>query len=566
MSPEEVNLDMVLMDPEQAIPATKVELSISCRKLRDMDVFSKSDPLCVMFMKALGSEEYREVGRTEVIMNNLNPRFVKKFLVDYFFEEVQNLKFEVYDVDSKSADLKKHDFIGKMECTMGEIMAAGGGKITKELKGSVKKCGSITVRGEELSSCRDLITFKFRGENLDKKDTFGKSDPFLLIYRENLDEGYTLCHKTEVIKKTLNPSWKPFQIYSRALCNGDYDRKIKFECFDWDRDGGHDLIGVFETSARELSRGPCQTNVYQLIHPKKKAKKKKYTHSGLIFMEQYKMEKVFSFLDYIQGGTQMNFTVAVDFTASNGDPRQATSLHYMNPYQPNHYLRALRSVGDVIQDYDTDKLFPALGFGARVPPHMTVSHEFYMNGRSDNPFCQGIDGVIEAYKMSLSRVQLYGPTNFAPVINHVASFAAATKDGSEYFILLIITDGIITDMQKTKKEIVRAASLPMSIIIVGVGNEDFTAMEELDGDEVRLSFQGKVAERDIVQFVPFRDFENANNAVISQAQLAKEVLAEIPDQFLSYMRSNGVKPRPRRGSITSVASQSSAIASAPELR
>lgn len=79
------------------------------------------------------------------------------------------------------------------------------------------------------------------------------------------------------------------------------------------------------------------------------------------------------------------------------------------------------------------------------------------------------------------------------------SFAAATKDGSEYFILLIITDGIITDMQKTKKEIVRAASLPMSIIIVGVGNEDFTAMEELDGDEVRLSFQGKVAERDIVQ-------------------------------------------------------------------
>ena len=77
--------------------------------------------------------------------------------------------------------------------------------------------------------------------------------------------------------------------------------------------------------------------------------------------------------------------------------------------------------------------------------------------------------------------------------------AASKPDGTDYFILLIITDGVITDMQNTKQAIVKAAKLPMSIIIVGVGNEDFTAMEELDGDEVRLSFRGVEAERDIVQ-------------------------------------------------------------------
>lgn len=31
----------------------------------------------------------------------------------------------------------------------------------------------------------------------------------------------------------------------------------------------------------------------------------------------------------------------------------------------------------------------------------------------------------------------------------------------------------------------------------------------------------------------------------SQAALAKEVLAEIPDQFLQYMKKKGVKPRTR---------------------
>lgn len=35
---------------------------------------------------------------------------------------------------------------------------------------------------------------------------------------------FTICHKTEVVKNTLNPVWQPFSIPVRALCNGDYDR------------------------------------------------------------------------------------------------------------------------------------------------------------------------------------------------------------------------------------------------------------------------------------------------------------------------------------------------------
>lgn len=48
----------------------------------------------------------------------------------------------------------------------------------------------------------------------------------------------------------------------------------------------------------------------------------------------------------------------------------------MNPYQLNAYALALRAVGEIIQDYDSDKMFPALGFGAKLPPDGRVSHEF----------------------------------------------------------------------------------------------------------------------------------------------------------------------------------------------
>ncbi|XP_072418233.1 copine-8 isoform X2 [Chiloscyllium punctatum] len=511
------------------IPATKVEITIS-------GIFWTE----IHFLNRI------QFGRTEAIDNTLNPDFVRKFLLDYFFEERQNLRFDLYDVDSKSSNLSEHDFLGQAFCTLGEIVGSQGSRLEKPLVGIPgKKCGAIILTAEELSNCHDIVAMQFCANKLDKKDFFGKSDPFLVFYRSNEDGTFTICHKTEVVKNTLNPVWQAFTIPVRALCNGDFDRTIKVEVYDWDRDGSHDFIGEFTTNYRELSRGQSQFNVYEVLNPKKKAKKKKYINSGTVTLLSFAVETECTFLDYIRGGTQINFTVAIDFTASNGHPAQPTSLHYMNPYQLNTYAMALKAVGEIIQDYDSDKMFPALGFGAKLPPDGRISHEFALNGNPHNPYCQGIDGVMEAYYRSLKSVQLYGPTNFAPVINHVARYAASVKDGSQYFVLLILTDGVISDMAQTKESIVNAACFPMSIIIVGVGPAEFDAMEELDGDEIRISSRGRYAERDIVQFVPFRDYvDRTGNHVLSMARLAKDVLAEIPEQFLSYMKSRGIKPSP----------------------
>ena len=106
--------------------------------------------------------------------------------------------------------------------------------------------------------------------------------------------------------------------------------------------------------------------------------------------------------------------------------------------------------------------------------------------------------------------------------------------------MLIITDGIISDLQKTIDQIVYGSELPLSIIIVGVGDADFSAMDELDADEVPLysNLYKKHMAADIVQFVPFRDF--ANNPM----QLAKETLEEVPGQMLNYFRRRNISPNP----------------------
>ncbi|XP_064876968.1 copine-9-like [Oncorhynchus nerka] len=528
------------------VPATKIEVTVSCRDLLHVDTFSKSDPVVVLYVQGIGTKEWREFGRTEVIDNTLNPNFVRKFFLDFFFEEKQNLRFDVYNVDSRSSNISKFDFLGQTFCTLGEIIGSTGGRLENSLSGIPgKKLGAIIFTAEELSNCRDIATMQLCANKLDKKDFFGKSAPFLVFYRSNEDGTFTICHKTEVVKNTLNPVWQPFTIPVRALCNGDYDRTVKVDVYDWDRDGSHDFIGEFTTSYRDFSRGQNQFHVYEVLNPKKKGKKKKYINSGTVTLLSFKVESEYTFVDFIRGGTQLNFTVAIDFTASNGDPSQPTSLHYMNPYQMNAYAMALKAVGDIIQDYDSDKLFPAYGFGAKLPPDGKISHAFPLSGDNENPNCVGIEGVLEAYFQSLRTVQLYGPTNFSTVINQVARSAQDVTDGSQYFVLLMITDGVISDMLQTKEAVVNAAALPMSIIIIGVGPAEFDAMEELDGDEVRVSFRGHFAERDIVQFVPFRDYmDRSGNQVLSMARLAKDVLAEIPEQLLGFMKTRGIEPRP----------------------
>jgi len=369
------------------------------------------------------------------------------------------------------------------------------------------------------------------------------------IYKESANGQWTLVHRTEVIKNTLDPSWKPFTLPLRQLCNGDYERKLKFEVNDWDSDGTHDYIGSFVTKMNSLKIAPIEKSEFSCINEKKKGKKG-YKHSGVLLIKRCGIKIEPSFIDYIQGGTTMNFSIAVDFTASNGDPSDYRSLHFMNPQtMENQYTTAIRSVGEIVQDYDTDKQFPALGFGARIPPQGQVSHEFFLNlSQDNNPYCAGVDGLLQAYRHSLQNVRLYGPTNFSPVINHVANFARAYQaSGKEYFVLLILTDGIITDLDATLSAIIAASDLPMSIIIVGVGNEDFSAMEALDSDDKLLRANGRVASRDIVQFVELRKFlMGPSGAMWNKEALAKEVLAEIPKQLVSWMTKRGIKPNNNR--------------------
>ena len=90
---------------------------------------------------------------------------------------------------------------------------------------------------------------------------------------------------------------------------------------------------------------------------------------------------------------------------------------------------------------------------------------------------------MQSYANAILHVGLSGPTFFEHIITYANYVSKANEPNNVYPILMILTDGEIHDMGKTQNLIKAAANLPLSIIFVGVGNENFVEMRKLDGDE-----------------------------------------------------------------------------------
>ncbi|KAJ6374613.1 hypothetical protein OIU78_030166 [Salix suchowensis] len=375
------------------------------------------------------------------------------------------------------------------------------------MSGNPRHCGQLIVHAEECISSKTLVEMVLRCSDLELKDLFSKSDPFLLISKiVEVGLPIPVC-KTEVLKNDHSPAWKP--VYLSIQQVGSKESPLMIECFNFNSSGKHDLLGKVKKSLAELeklhSNGEGEnlflTTTVGHNHQNKVLKSQ-------LFVDKFSQSSQRTFLDYLAGGCELNFMVAVDFTASNGNSRLPDSLHYLDPSgRLNAYQRTIIEVGEVLKFYDSEKRFPAWGFGAR-PIDGPVSHCFNLNGSNNHCEVDGIQGIMTAYTSALYNVSLAGPTLFGPVISNAALIASQSlaNGGKKYFVLLIITDGVVTDLQETIDALVKASDLPLSILIVGVGGADFKEMEIFDADKgERLeTSSGRIASRDIVQFIPFQ--------------------------------------------------------------
>lgn len=504
-----------------------------------MQTFSETDAFAVIYMIDAKTKAHQKIATTELIKNTRNPDWATAYTVDYQFEVIQMILIKLYQHNgsTSSSNESQHTWIGESTFFLSNLMCSSGTVLNLRCGSS----GKIVVRGEAQHHTRDMFCVTFAAVKLSNKEGwFSTSDPFLNIARINEDGSWTYVWKSSTIDNSLNPKWNPTKIAMSTLCNGDLDRPLKIDILDWEKNGKHNYMGTVETSCRQLltSNG----GGFNVIEPEKK-KKKGYVNSGTLVASNVIVEYNPTFTEFIAGGCEISLVAAIDFTASNGDPMNPSSLHFISPSGAyNSYQNAIASVGSVLQPYDTDQMYPVYGFGAKIRQadgaFSAVQHCFPVYGGGVE--VHGVDGLLQAYKDCLNNVMLSGPTLFGPLINATSQIAAGSncrQDKQIYTILLIITDGVINDMDATISSIIGASHQPMSIIIVGVGNADFSSMQTLDGDNALLRSGANVAARDIVQFVSYKKFVNG-----APSELASSVLAEVPSQLLKYMETKGILP------------------------
>lgn len=571
-----------VMDPE----LETVALNFSCKGLTRANEHHRGH--LVIQLRSLiskSTDEWHILGRTETVAVAANIDFTTSIVMSFVFETRQRLKAELIEVaetpephhphhhhSSNHVNLQRqgtlgnhpgisHTHTGVSGTKLGEVvfdLADVAGSLdnakTLQLKSPAGQFAGNCVVKLEKSAVQEKFehTFDIVVLNVPKFHMFSSQNTYVKIFKQRLPDAqlrriteldknpaqvtnfeWILVEKTNPVKGE-NIRFAAVTAEGSRLCYNNRQILIKFELWKAKKSERDYLLGHALLSLNDITAKPGHGFPVTLVH-------KNDTHTVIRF-EAFRSERVYDFVEFVHGGISMNFVVGIDFTLSNKEPHDPSSLHFFDGRNLNLYQKSILAVGEILEKYNQTKHIAAYGFGAKLRPTEPANHFFPINLNYSNPFFRHFREMLEAYCAVLPQLTLSGPTNFAPLIKNVLKFAEAkfAEDPFNYTVLLLLTDGEVTDFQDTIDSVIEGCKLPLSIIIVGVGNESFEKMDQLDGNEIPLvSSEGFKMQRDIVRFVAFNSL--SNNPIL----LREEVLRELPEQVVEFYKMRGIPPAAR---------------------
>lgn len=555
-------------NPLAHLSGSTIELLISCTGLADLDEFTKSDPMCVLFYKQFG--QWKEFGRTEAIRDTLNPKFVESFMLDYEQDLQQALMFSIYDIDSRSTDLKHHDFVGSVELSLSSLLdpLKTCTTVCKTLRvpGDPRARGMINITAEVVRPSKNKVSVHAAGHKLVKtgKIIMSKPDVYMEISRSIDSISYHPVYRTETVHRSQNPRWRPFELSLQRLCNGNWDRLIQFSCWHHSGTGDYKMIGRKVTTLREINIMKKQGHFTEVVLVPKKDNVKhsvKVATCGCLRFFQFRLDCHYSLLDFYRGGLQIYPIIGIDFTSSNGRATDKLSLHNISGHRENQYISVLESLCAMISEYNREQKLSLLGFGAKLPKSDKTSHCFPLCPES--VYVYGTKSAITYYKTSVEKLQFSGPTRIKKIIAMAESLAVKqpTQDNQLYHVLIIITDGVINDIDDAIERIVSISHLPLSIIFVGVGPADFSLMEIFNYYHERpLSLDCHGSNTSCRRNTHFVEYHRDNTSTGGNQLVARDAFAVLSTQIIEFMKSKDITPnRPNISMDTNSASLSELI-------
>ena len=337
--------------------------------------------------KSAGFTETKQANESNNII------FEKFFTMPYFFERQQLIDLKV-TIGSKTE---------LIQTSLGSIMGRRKQTLIKKLQDGT----DFEVKGMEIKKSNKIVGFDI---NISGNMVGMNISYSITNLGTELDPTATKLYDSE-----LKSSKKSANNISFIRCN------IPIMFLNTGKNSSNNISIDFKDVKHKSNLGNYNGQINSLISSKTSQVRLAHNLNAII---NCSVMSTPSFISYLRSGMNINLTIGIDFTGSNGTYTDYRSYHYLNNGM-NDYEKAIRSCGDILAYYDDDQLFPVFGFGFLFKnPELNNNlgrgkydkFNYPINRNESDPNIHLIDNVLVEYRNFITEIKLSGPTNFAPMI------------------------------------------------------------------------------------------------------------------------------------------------------
>ncbi|VDM67539.1 unnamed protein product, partial [Strongylus vulgaris] len=353
----------------------------------------------VIYRHQESDNNYVEIAQTETVFEQTNVTFQHRCPLTYRFDRLERLKVAVFCVKDDSGIFSHR--IGEVYTDVATIIAKGT-SISLPLSPSAAIDLYITVPG----FYSHYVKLKFCGNHLQIHENLPLAAYMVFVLKT--ENRTILLHKSEVVK-AKNPKWKEFSVPLYVI-QFFQQGALQIFCYNQNVNAADTLIGFCNTSMAQLERGVGALNSYMVNGLLMNFEGKRMHDKMSIDLELMELVQGESFFNAIKEGTlnptiflvmigvsrliakrslvvlfstQLHLTTAIDLSASNGNPNEPGSLHFIHPHTQSPYFNVMLRLTPLFLSYMANSRIgmqvvegSALGFGARTQPRFELSQCF----------------------------------------------------------------------------------------------------------------------------------------------------------------------------------------------
>ena len=451
----------------------KFQLQLQCENLKSKLTIGQPKPQCSVYIVDNQSPQPRLLGKTEV-GSGLSPTFSQTIPFEYKFgtkqEILVSVKNTIWHIISRGEEKMTFGFY---KIPFDVILQKGSTGVKCKLKGPAsdkekKNLGIKYTDGGRLyiSAFNDNSQQgRFR---LDcsafsiPKPMIGSVESFMEITVPG--ERNRLLYRTEIAKGS-NVNFRQMEITEGRL--PDFSTDLSLEMFEYKEDGrikfSRDNKMTYKSFGRAIFKPTdffdgTGKGSFTLGSKGLRVELKNITEIPSTFS---------SYTDFVQSGMKLKFTLALDFSETSFNDHQDEE---MIPY-----FQAIDAIGAILMNYDDDKKVPCLGYDENGIFELGEEKEELI---SDLPFIYRDETLKHEFLSG-------GEINFTPLVNTICDLASENfncheiPQASEYHVLIILSSGGLDDLEELIETLQNKAQiLPMSVIIVGIGSNNFYVFEQ----------------------------------------------------------------------------------------